>query len=131
MSTENVETVRRGLEQYLATGEPPWELFDEEVVVNDYDTPDQGQYEGHAGVRRWLADWAEAWAEWSLEPEELVDAGDSVVVFIRMKTKGLGSGVEVERADAQVFKLSNGKFVRVDYYNDRAQALRAVGLDPA
>jgi ketosteroid isomerase-like protein len=128
MSRENVAIVQRGLEYYLATGEPPWELFDEEVEVFDHDTPDQGAYRGHAGWRRWLEDWGAAWAEWSIEPEELIEAGDSVVVFIRMKTRGRGSGVEIERADAQVYRLRDGKIVRLDYYNDRQEALKAVGL---
>jgi uncharacterized protein len=129
MSQENVELVQRGLEEYFATGEMPWALFDERVLVNDYDTPDQGQYEGHSGVSRWLADWGAAWAEWSIEPDEFIDAGESVVVFIRMKTTGLGSGVEIERKDAEVFTVAHGKIVRLDYYNDRKQALKAVGLD--
>ena len=128
MSQENVEIVQRGLGHYFATGEPPWEVFDEEIEVYDHDTPDQGVYRGHAGCRRWLEDWGAAWADWSIEPEQVIDAGDWVVVFIRMRTRGRGSGVEVERKDAHVYKLGDGKVVRLDYYNDREQALKAVGL---
>src|SRR5437763_17207183 len=117
MSQENVEIVQRGREGYLATGEPPWDAFDEEVEVFDHDTPDQGAYRGHLGLRRWLEDWGAAWDDWSIEPEEVIDAGDSVVALIRMKTRGRGSGVEVERRDAQVFKLGNGRIVRLHYYN--------------
>jgi len=128
MSQENVEIVQRGLERYFATGELPWDLFDQGVEVEDHDTIDQGTYQGHAGLRRWLEDWGAAWAEWSIEPEQLIDAGDSVVVFIRMKTTGRGSGLEVDRADAQVYKLREGRIVRLEYFNDRAEALKAVGL---
>src|SRR5438067_10813507 len=128
MSQENVEIVQRGLGLYFATGEPPWELFDKEVEVHDHDTPDQGEYRGHEGVRRWLAEWGDAWAEWNIEPEEFIDGGVSVVVFIRMKTTGRGSGIEVEREDAQVYKFREDKIVRRDYYNDRTQALEAGGL---
>ena len=120
--------MQRGLRLYFATGEPPWELFDKEVEVHDHDTPDQGEYRGHEGVRRWLAEWGDAWAEWNIEPEEFIDGGVSVVVFIRMKTTGRGSGIEVEREDAQVYKFREDKIVRLDYYNDRTQALEAVGL---
>src|SRR5690348_2746271 len=124
MSQENVEIVRRGFERYLATGEMQWDLFDHEVEVEDHDTMDQGTYHGHAGMRRWLEDWGAAWAEWSLAPEQLLDAGDSVVVFIRMSTTGRGSGLEVDRADAMVYKLREGQIVRIDYFNDRAEALK-------
>jgi ketosteroid isomerase-like protein len=128
MSDENVELLRRGFDYFMTTGEPPWEIIDEEVEVYDHDTPDQGDYRGHAGYARWLEDWGAAWADWSIEPEEYIDAGDSVVVAIRMKTKGLGSGIEVERQDAMVWEMRAGKVVRLDYYNDRKQALESVGL---
>jgi ketosteroid isomerase-like protein len=128
MSQANVELLRRGFDYFMATGEPPWEIIDEEVEVYDHDTPDQGDYRGHAGYARWLEDWGAAWAEWSIEPEEYIDAGDWVVVAIRMKTKGLGSGIEVERQDAMVWKVRASKIVRLDYHNDRKQALESVGL---
>jgi ketosteroid isomerase-like protein len=128
MSQENVELVQQGLGYFMATGEVPWEIFDEGIEIYDHDTPDQGAYRGHEGYGRWLDDWGAAWAEWSMEPEEFIDADEAVVIFFRMKTKGRGSGIEVERQDALVYKLRNGKIVRGDYYNDRVQALEAVGL---
>ena len=127
MSQENVEFVQRAFEQYMATGELPWDLFDREVAVYDHDTPDQGDYEGHQGVTRWLEDWAAAWAEWSIAPEEFIDAGDSVVVLVRMETTGRGSGIEIQRDDALVYEIRDGIITRIDYYNDRKQALKAVG----
>jgi ketosteroid isomerase-like protein len=129
MSQENVELVQRGFEHYMATGEPPWELFDEGVEVYDHDTPDQWTYRGHEGFARWLAEWGAAWSAWTIEPEGFIDTGDLVIVLVRMKTKGRGSGVEVERHDALVYKLRSGQIVRADYYNDREQALKAVGLE--
>jgi uncharacterized protein len=128
MSQENVELAQRILGQFVATGEVVWHLADPDIEVHDHDTPDQGDYRGHDGLARWLEDWGAAWAAWSIEPEEFIDAGDSVVVFIRMKAEGRGSGVEIERRDAQVWRLRNGMVTRIDYYNDRAQALKAAGL---
>jgi ketosteroid isomerase-like protein len=128
VSQENLEIVKRGLESYLATGEVPWALFDEKVEVHDHDTPDQGDYRGHEGYARWLEDWGAAWADWSLEVEEYLDTGDWVVVFVVMRTKGRGSGIETTRQDAQLYRLRDGIVVETDYYNDREQALKAVGL---
>ena len=45
-----------------------------------------------------------------------------------MYTKGLGSGVELERQDALVYGCRNDKIIRTDYYNSKQQALEAVGL---
>ena len=124
-----MEIVKRGLEHYFATGEVPWELFDENVEVHDHDTPDQGDYRGHAGYVRWLEDWGAAWADWSIDVEEYFDAGDWVVVFVLMRTKGLGSGIETTREDAQLYRLRDGSIVETAYYNDRRLALKAVGLE--
>jgi ketosteroid isomerase-like protein len=129
MSRENVELIQRFYQQYSETGELPWAMLDEEIELRDHDAPDQtGVYLGPAGVRRWLDDWDAAWAEWSFEPEEFIDADDYVIVVIRMRTKGLGSGIELERQDAVVYRCRNDKIIRTDYYNSREQALEAAGL---
>ena len=124
-----MEFVREGWERYSGTGEPPWDLFHESVEVHDHDTPDQGDYRGHEGLARWLEDWGAAWAEWSIEVDEFIDAGDSVVILIRMNTEGRGSGIKAQRQDALVYGITQGLITRVDYYNDRAEALKAVGLE--
>jgi ketosteroid isomerase-like protein len=129
MSQENVEIVRRGFEHFLATGEPAWETLDEEVEVHDHDILDAGEYRGLAGVGRWLEDWSGAWSEFSMEPSEFIDAGERVVAVFRMTATGQGSGVRVDRQDAMVWEMGPGaKVVRIDYYNNREQALKAVGL---
>jgi ketosteroid isomerase-like protein len=128
MSQENVELVQEALGRFAATGEPPWDALHEEIEVHDHDIMDAGEYRGHAGFGRWLEDWAAAWSEYSMEPEEFFDAGARVVAFIRQKTTGKGSGVALERQDAMVFEVRDGKVVRLDYYNNREQALKAVGL---
>jgi ketosteroid isomerase-like protein len=129
MSRENVEVVQRGFEHFMATGEPHWESFHEEVEIHDHDTMDQGEYRGHAGLGRWLEDWAAAWSEFSMEPEEFLDVGDEVVImFVRMKATGVSSGLALERQDAMVFAVRDGKVGRLDYYNNRTEALEAVGL---
>jgi ketosteroid isomerase-like protein len=128
MSQANVEVVQRGFEHFMATGEPHLESFHEEVEVHDHDTMDQGEYRGHAGLGRWLQDWSAAWSEFSMEPEEFLDAGDEVVMFVRMKATGVSTGLTLERQDAIVLAVHDGKVVHLDYYNNRADALKAVGI---
>ena len=127
MSQRNVEFVRRALESVRA-GKPDLDTIDEEVEIHDHDIPERGEYRGREGVTRWLEEWGAAWAEWSFQPEELVDAGDRVVAIFRMRAKGRGSGAEVERRDAILYELRDDKIVRLDYYNDPSQALEAAGL---
>jgi ketosteroid isomerase-like protein len=59
--------------------------------------------------------------------QEYVEAGDSVVVFGRMRTTGQ-SGITLERDDAIVYKVQADRIVRIDYYNNRPEALKAAGL---
>jgi ketosteroid isomerase-like protein len=40
------------------------------------DLPDSGTYRGHDGVARRFSEWAEAFANLRVHPEELIDAGD-------------------------------------------------------
>jgi ketosteroid isomerase-like protein len=129
MSQENVEIIQQGFVVWGETGEPDWSMVHDEVEAYDHDILDAGEYRGRAGVERWLEDWASAWSEFSMEPEEFIDAGKCVVVVIRMRAKGRGSTVEVERQDAIVHEMRDGKVVRLDYYNNREDALKAVGLE--
>jgi ketosteroid isomerase-like protein len=128
MSRENVDIMRRGFDDYITTGDLPLAIIHEAVEVHDHDTPDQGVYRGHAGYARWLVEWGAAWSSWTLEPEEFIDAGECVVVVIRLKALGHSSGIEVERHDGLLFTLAAGKIVRLDYFNNKPQALDAVGL---
>jgi hypothetical protein len=45
-----------------------------------------------------------------------------------MIATGKGSRIEMQRADAMVDVLRNGKIAKVTYYNDQSQALEAAGL---
>jgi ketosteroid isomerase-like protein len=128
MSRENVEVVERTLAEVMRTGEPEWELLDQAVEVHDHDIPDAGEYRGHQGFTRWLEDWGAAWEDFDMVPEEVVDGGERVALIVQMKATGKGSGVEVARQDGIVCTVREGKITRLDYFNSRAEALRAAGV---
>ena len=128
MTQENIEVVQTAYADINNADDPRLNRLHENVEVYDHDIMDAGEYRGHAGFTRWTEDWASAWAEFTIEPEEFLDVGDHVVMAFSMKATGLTSGVAVERQDAMVFEVRDGKIVRIDYYNSREQALNAVGL---
>jgi ketosteroid isomerase-like protein len=128
MSQENVQRVRASLETFVATGEPDWDALDPDVVIYDHDIPDAGDYRGASGFGRWLEDFGAAWSEFSIALEEYLDADPHVVAFFRLDATGAGSGVRVERQDAMVCEMRDGLIVRIDYFNNRDDALSAVGL---
>jgi ketosteroid isomerase-like protein len=129
MSQETVELVQKVLERFIATGDPSLAMLHEDMEVHDHDVMDASEYRGHDGFGRWLENWDAAWSEFSMKPEEFIDAGERVVSVFRMKATGRSSGVAVERQDAIVWEVRDGKIARVDYYNNRQQALEAVGLE--
>ncbi len=122
MSQENVEIVRRflkaGVEEALPYADPG-------IVWNPIEElPTQG----HDAVRASLARWKGEWDDYRLMAEEFVDRGDSVVVTVRLGGRGRGSGIEIDALFYDVYTLRDGKIVRMDQFNDRSQALAAVGL---
>ena len=92
MSQENVEIVRRGYEQFAATGEFVADIATPEFVwdmSNFHGWPEQQTYEGPEGARSFLEEWIGAWDNWELQVDALHDAGDKVVVlYASMGVKG-------------------------------------------
>ena len=52
--------------------------------------------------------------------------GPCVLLFIHLRARGTGSGIEVDSRYAHLWRLSEGKGARVDAYYDRDQALAAL-----
>jgi ketosteroid isomerase-like protein len=50
------------------------------------------------------------------------------VVFIRARARGRGSGVETDNRIAHVWTFREDKAVRMDVFEEQAEALEAVGL---
>jgi ketosteroid isomerase-like protein len=85
-------------------------------------------YHGIEGFLKFLGTLSEVWEEFRWEPEEYVDAGDDVIVMIRMTAKGRASGAVVEQPMAHLCTLRDGKLVRHETFWERDNALEAAGL---
>jgi ketosteroid isomerase-like protein len=75
----------------------------------------------------------EAWEYWRAEPEELREVGDSVVAVVRYRTKGRGSGVEIEGRESALWTFREGKVVRYAWFHgvgDAAAAADQPGGEP-
>lgn len=60
-------------------------------------------------------------------PENIIDAGDTVVVEGRYKGKMNSTGRPVDAQFAHVWQFRGGKVIRFQQYTDTAQWARAVG----
>jgi ketosteroid isomerase-like protein len=86
-------------------------------------------FRGREGLVRFAAMLRDIWSEWRFEPERCIDAGDRVVVFMRVVAKGKESGVPLEQRNTQVVTLRDRRITSTRVYRDRGEALKAVGLD--
>lgn len=126
-----MEIVRRGYEQFTATGQLVVEIASPDFVwdmSNFHGWPERQAYEGIVGTEAFLRDWIAAWDDWELELDALEDAGDKVVGLVRQRGRSRSAGMLVEMSFAQVWTLRDGKQTRMEMFSDRDEALRAVGL---
>jgi ketosteroid isomerase-like protein len=129
MSQENVEVVRRSLDAYARHGvEAVLPFLDREIVIVDPDLPGGGRFDGHDGFLAFVRQVLDSFEEYHVEPEEFLDAGEQVVVFLHHQGRGKESGALIELRDAWVWTVAEDRATRIDLYLDRADALEAAGL---
>ena len=134
MSDDNVEIVRRVMDAERRRDLAAiFALYDEDVEwdVSHAGATVAGQIgtlRGHDGVRRWMRTWYEAFEDVIYDVEELIDAGEHVMLVITQRGRGRASGAEVSVRMYGAWTVRDGKVVRVAWFLDRAEALEAVGL---
>jgi ketosteroid isomerase-like protein len=85
-------------------------------------------YDGQAGMRRLLQEIREVWEEFAVTPEQMIDAGEHVVVFESLRGRGRGSGVETSSRSTSVWTVRDGQVIHMAAYYDREDALKHAGL---
>lgn len=135
MSEENVETIRRMYDAWLAEDyETVFQTYDPEIRLNpDPEASWVGigeSYVGHPGVRRYMAAVYEAFVGYRPEVEDILDAGEGRVLTLAIEHgRGRSSGADVEaRRTAHLWTLREGRAVQLDLFLDRRRAFEAVGL---
>ncbi len=131
MSQESVDTIRAGydalscgdVEGWIAGYHPDAELHDLA------DVPDSAIYRGHSGLRKWIENAQELIdGQFRFVVEDVVDAGDLVLVRARAHARGRVGGVPIDMRVFHVFDVEDGRIRRVRGYAGEAEALEAVGL---
>jgi ketosteroid isomerase-like protein len=84
---------------------------------------------GMQGFRAFWLDWLAPWATYRTEPEKGIDLGERVLVLSHSFGRLDGSPQEVKEAPSAIWTVRDGKIAGVDLYLDRAEALKAVGLE--
>ena len=129
MSLQNVELVERAvaainardIEGYLACCTENVELLQPMVGA---------QYLGADGIRRFFTDIEDIGPDFRIEVERVQAIGDSrVIALLRVGATGRASRIVTGAESANVYGFSDGKISHVRIFLDRAEALKAVGLE--
>jgi ketosteroid isomerase-like protein len=137
MSQENVEVVR-GVYERWSEGDfrASVDLLDPHVVlVLDPEfapylmsNPDEGAFYGIEAVAAYTRDILEPMTHLTMEAEEIVAAGDSVLVSVRQRGVGSTSGVPTEMRYFTLWTFRGRRVIRIESFRERAEALEAAGL---
>jgi len=127
MAGENVETVRRAhaalnagdIDAVIALCDPSFRLDMSDRVFNP------AVYDGHEGIRAFYAEVMDVWERFTWEVTDVEEHGELVVAFLESTGKARGSGLELDRRSAMVWRVVEGKAVSLTFYRDPAEALAA------
>jgi ketosteroid isomerase-like protein len=131
MSEENVEAVQAVYEGWRnGNFRAGVDLYDPlALFVQGEGFPEPGSYLGLEGIAEYTRTFLEAWEKVTIEAEDLVDAGNSVVAAVVQRGIGKRSGaVPAELRYFHVWTFRAGSVIRLDVIRDRTEALEAAGL---
>jgi ketosteroid isomerase-like protein len=131
MSGQNLQVVRLGIEAFNAGDSARFA----ELATEDFGwfpgmpgAVGGGGYEGRDGIDRYFSEVAETWERLTLDCDDLLDAGDVVVMLGRAVGRGVGSGADVETPFGFVAEFRGPRIAKVTAYLDHAETLAAAGL---
>ena len=128
MGAAEIETVRAGIDAYnrgdiegvVAMSHPDVRLVPIRSLLEG------GEYRGHEGVRRFMADMDEDWADRRIDVDEIRELPDGVLVLGGFRATGR-SGTEVRLPVAWHARMVDGLLIGLKAYSDRDAALRELG----
>jgi uncharacterized protein len=132
MSQENVEVVRRGYEAFnrgdlqgmVADFAPTFEYVPTGVVPGF----DRDVYRGPDGMKEFMGWMRDEFDDPRAEIDELIEAGDQVLVGVIAHGRGKQSGVEGSWHFWHLWTVRDRKLVRGQGFVSREEALKAAGL---
>lgn len=130
VSQENVDVIRRIYAVWAKEGSPvPSGLLDPDIEwVNPPDAVERGTRRGVEEFATAVTALGDTFEGVAVDIDEILDAGDRVVVLATLHGRGRGSGADVEHRQGYVWTLRDGKVVRFEWFNSPNDALTAAGV---
>jgi ketosteroid isomerase-like protein len=128
VASSNLELIRqgfvdlneRGVEAMLPLFAPEFEVTTPPGLAAEPDT-----YRGPEGIRRYFDSFYEAMDEVRFEPTGFHEVGELVVVEVTLRARGRTTGIEAEQHVALVWRLHDGKAIRLEVFASLDEALEA------
>ena len=132
MWEENVELTRRGWEAWSRGDvDALVALWDPDIVwrTDHFHNWPESNYQGPAGIRKFLDEWLDVWGEYEITVHDVIAAPDGrVLSLFRHAGRGGQSGAPMELEMAQIATIRDGRFIELDNYDRPDEALEAAGL---
>jgi ketosteroid isomerase-like protein len=135
MSRDHVQVVREAFDLTARRDASVFDAYDRDVEMDFSASPfadfmtTSPRLEGIGEVRSAFRDFYEAFENVESELDELIDAGEHVIVVFTYRGRGRASGAEVEwKHMAGLWTFREGKVARVAWLQTREAALEAAGL---
>jgi ketosteroid isomerase-like protein len=128
MSQENVERMKLFYERLNEGGiAAVLTLFDPNVEWwTRADSPETAVVKGHDGVSALWSEITDVLEELRVEPTQIIDAGEYVVVSLHQVAHT--RGMRIEQHEVHVIRLRDGSVVEIREYHEKDEALNAIGL---
>jgi len=132
MAQENVEIVRQAVEAF---NRRDFDGMFASVARPDFEYTASGLIPGEQGVYRGLREFSRLservfgeFDDLHAEIDDLIDAGDRVLLGLTTRGRGRKSGAETSWRYYQVWTIRDGRVLRGQGFLDRDEALQAAGL---
>lgn len=126
---QNVEVIQQAVDHLNETGVPAFHLLDAEITfITRPDLEGPTTYSGIDGFRDAMSMFAYVWDEIRWEIQDITGADDIFVIEFLFSLRGAASGIDVQANEAWAVWMNDGKFVRIEQYGTKPEALAAAGL---
>ena len=86
-----------------------------------------GPFHGHEEVRSFLEGIMDAWDEFRLDVEDMIEHEGHVLALVRVRSRARASGIELDERWAHLWTSRDGLAARLQVYSDRRAAMEAFG----
>jgi ketosteroid isomerase-like protein len=123
--TSNADLARDGFRHWNERRfEALVEFFHEDVVwdMRPFGSPDMAAFHGHAGLRRFFAEWLQAFPDSTVEVEDVEQRGDWTLSIVLQRVSGRASGTPVPFRYGGIGHWRDGRLDFVENHPDLDRA---------